>query len=81
MENPMNTHGTDGDSVTVELPKDIRRDLIAIREKYGADSAVGRRCSNLIEQMMNLEGGSPAQQAALKRLMPLAMADLKRLLN
>lgn len=61
--------------------EDTRRELIGIRVKYGAESPIGHRCSNLIEQMQNLEGGSRAQQAALKRLMPQAMADLQRLLH
>jgi hypothetical protein len=37
-----------------ELPK-IRKQLDALRLKHGADSAVGHRCSNLIEQLRNLK--------------------------
>lgn len=54
MENPMNTHGTDGDSVTVGLPE-TRARLIALRNKHDAESAIGHHLSNIVEliQMPN----------------------------
>lgn len=33
--------------------KQTRRDLIALRKKHGADSPIGHRCSNLLEQTEN----------------------------
>jgi hypothetical protein len=48
-----------------------RRDLIVMREAYGADSPVGHRCSNIVEllQMPELP----------KALLARQMADLARL--
>jgi len=60
-------------------PIDLRLALIAQREKHGADSPIGHRITNLIGQIMILQSGSPAQQAALKRLMPKAIAELVEL--
>jgi hypothetical protein len=72
LENIMNIHGTDGDSVTVVLPEDVRRDLIALRVKHGATSPIGCRCSNIIELLQ-----APEVPAAL---VARQMADLQRLL-
>jgi hypothetical protein len=72
LENIMNIHGTDGDSVTVVLPEDVRRDLIALRVKHGATSPIGCRCSNIIELLQ-----TPEVPAAL---VARQMADLQRLL-
>jgi hypothetical protein len=49
-----------------------RRDLIVMREAYGADSAVGHRCSNIVEllQMPELP----------KALLARQMSDLQQLL-
>jgi hypothetical protein len=49
-----------------------RRDLIVMREVHGADSAVGHRCSNLVELIQMLE----LPQAQYDR----QMADLRKLL-
>lgn len=48
-----------------------RRDLIVMREAHGADSAIGHRCSNIVEllQMPELP----------KALLARQMADLARL--
>jgi hypothetical protein len=40
--------------------EDARRDLIALRVKYGADSPIGHRCSNIIEMLKN--GVNPGKQ-------------------
>lgn len=37
------------------MSKAIRKQLDAMRAKHGAGTAIGHRCSNLIEQSMNLE--------------------------
>ena len=34
---------------------DIRRDMIAMRAKHGAETPIGHRCSNLIEMIPNYE--------------------------
>lgn len=34
-------------------PIDTRRHLIALRVKYGADTPIGHRCSNLVEMLGN----------------------------
>lgn len=49
-----------------------RRELIALREKHGADSPIGHRCSNIVEliQVPN----PPAE------LVQRQMSDLQRLL-
>lgn len=51
--------------------KAARRDLMAVRAAHGADSAIGHRCSNLVEllQMPELP----------KRLIEKQMNDLARL--
>lgn len=85
MEKTVNEAGNDRGSVTVALPDKAlaaaRRDLILLRRRHGAKSPIGHRCSNLMEQMLNLESGGPAQQAALKRLIPQAMKELADLVS
>lgn len=50
-----------------------RRDLIALREKHGADSPIGHRCSNIVELIQMPM--SPAD------LVQRQMSDLQRLLG
>lgn len=68
MENPMNTQGTDGDSVTVGLPEPEFQSreqkaavansyLTRLRNTHGAESTIGRLCSKLMEQLDNLPPG------------------------
>lgn len=52
--------------------ENTRRELIALRVKYGADSPVGHRTSNIIELMKQ-----PVPPVAL---IQRQMAELKRLL-
>jgi hypothetical protein len=54
-----------------DVLEQIRRDLIVMREAYGADSAIGHRCSNIVEllQMPELP----------KALLQRQMSDLARL--
>jgi hypothetical protein len=68
----VNIQQTNGRSVTEVLPEDVRRGLIALREKYGADSAIGHRCSNIVELIQMPE----VPTEFVKR----QMADLGRLL-
>ena len=42
--------------------ENTRRDLIALRVKHGADSAIGHRCSNIAEMLKN--GVNPTKQMA-----------------
>jgi hypothetical protein len=69
----VNIHETFGRSVTVGLPEDVRRDLIALRVKYGATSPIGCRCSNIVELIQVPE----VPKFQLER----QMADLQRLLH
>ena len=50
-----------------------RRDLIALREKHGADSPIGHRCSNLVELIQI--------QDPPTELVKRQMSDLQRLLG
>jgi hypothetical protein len=52
---------------------DTRRDLIALRVKHGATSAIGCRCSNIVELIQVPE----VPKFQLER----QMADLQRLLQ
>lgn len=57
-------------------PAEARRQLIAKRVAAGADSEIGHRCSNLIEQLGNLATATGAQRANLIKLMEASMRDL-----
>lgn len=62
----MGNYGTNRDL------ENTRRDLIALRVKHGAESAIGYRCSNIVELIQMPE--VPAVLVARQ------MADLQRLL-
>ena len=74
----VNASGTSGKIDTPLTQEDsrnvlekTRRDLIVMREAYGADSAVGHRCSNIVELL---------QMPELPRyLLKRQMTDLARL--
>lgn len=53
--------------------------LIAKRNFYGADSAIGHRCSNIVEQLENHRNATGDQKAALEKSIAQQMADLERL--
>jgi hypothetical protein len=53
-----------------------RADLIAKRVAAGADSPIGHRCSNLIEQLENLQGATGDQRANLIKLIGASLRDL-----
>lgn len=82
MQSSMNTQGTDGGSVTVALPDwdQTRRELIALRVTHGADSAIGHRCSNAIEQLETYQR-CPAgtQRLALRNALGRTMTELAQL--
>lgn len=68
----MNIQQTNGRSVTEVLP-DMRRSLIALRRKHGPTSAIGYRCSNILELIQVPE--------LPKALLARQTADLQRLLS
>lgn len=53
---------------------EVRRELLALRRKYDADTPIGRGCSNIDEQIQN--NAPPAliewQMARLRRLLTAA---------
>ena len=83
MPEPSNIHETNGDSVTVGLPyltiEDTRRRLIALRNKHGADSPAGHRCSNIIEQLQNMRDAEGDQRGHLVRALERQMQELANL--
>lgn len=61
--------------------EDTRRDLIALRVKHGADSAIGHHCSNVIELIQNHHDSEPGtNKLRLRNLVGRQMEDLRRLL-
>jgi len=77
----MNIHGTEAGSLTVVLPKDIRRGLFVQRLKYGAHSAIGRRLSNLIEQFKHLPNAEGEHRARLREKMLQQVDGIERLMK
>ncbi len=59
--------------------KKARADLLALRVKVGADTPVGHRCSNLIEQLQNLEGATGEQRAGLLKGIARSIAEIEGL--
>lgn len=59
-------------------PKTIRKSLDALRAKHGADTPIGHRCSNLIEQLKNYERGT-GDRWAIQQSMAKSVADLAKL--
>lgn len=53
--------------------------LIAMRVKYGADSPIGNRCSNLVEMLQNYEGAEPVRRKLLAKNIEKQMAELAKL--
>lgn len=56
-----------------------RRELIAMRVKHGAETPVGHRISNLIEQCENLRTAEGEQRANLIRSIDKSVAEIKAL--
>lgn len=57
----------------------VRRDLIATREKNGAETPIGRRCSNLIEQLESLKDATGEQRKHMEKSIAKSVAELARL--
>ncbi len=59
--------------------KDTRRDLIALRVAHGADSAIGHRCSNIVEILQNIaKATDPELIRGLKAHIKKQTDDLER---
>ena len=82
-QTPVNDSETSG-SIDAGLTQDrsgfdldaTRRSLIAMRVKHGAESPIGHRCSNLIEQLQNLETATGDQRANLQKAIAQQLAGL-----
>jgi len=61
-----------------ELEK-TRRDLIAMRSKHGAETAIGHRCSNLLGMLDSMKTATGDRRAELAKNIADQMADLERL--
>jgi hypothetical protein len=61
--------------------KAARKQLDALRAKHGADTPIGHRCSNLLEQLKNLDGATGQQRKDLEKFIAQQMADLERLFS
>lgn len=59
--------------------ENTRRSLIAMREKFGADTPEGHRCSNLVEQLQNYAGATGEQKAHLEKSISQQMEKLSKL--
>ncbi len=59
--------------------ENTRRELIAMRVKHGADTPVGHRISNLIEQCENLRTAEGVQRENLIRNIEKSMTEIKAL--
>lgn len=63
--------------------EEIRRGLIAIRFKHGADTLAGRICSDMVEQIENHKvakaTGCAFQISKLAVLMPAKVRELEKL--
>jgi len=56
-----------------------RRELLALRTKHGAETAIGHRCSNLIEMLDSMKTATGDRRAELAKNITDQMADLERL--
>lgn len=59
--------------------ENTRRDLIAKRTAAGADTPLGHRCSNLIEQLDAYRTAEGEQKANLAKSIERTMIELKML--
>lgn len=82
MESTVNEAETGPGSVTMVLPgfsldlETTRRQLIAKRNSAGANTPIGHRCSNLIEQLENLQTATGDQRTHLIASIQKSMAGL-----
>lgn len=56
--------------------ENARRDLIAKRAAAGADTEIGHRCSNLIEQLEHYQNATGDQRTNLAKSIRLSLAEL-----
>lgn len=56
--------------------ENTRRDLIGKRTAAGADTPIGHRCSNLIEQLDNYRTAEGEQRANLAKSIQRTVAEL-----
>lgn len=56
--------------------ENTRRELIALREKHKADTPIGHRCSNLVEQLQHYEKAEGEQRAHLAKSISSQMKEL-----
>ena len=56
-----------------------RRELLALRAKHGAETAIGHRCSNLLGMLDSMKTATGDQRAGLAKNITDQMADLERL--
>lgn len=73
---PVDTNGTQNRSLDVHA---LRKSLDALRVKHGADTPIGHRCSNLIEQLKNLDKVTGQQRKDLEKNIADSVADLAKL--
>lgn len=59
--------------------ENTRRELIAMRVKHGAETPVGHRISNLIEQCENLRTAEGEQRANLIKFIDKSVTEIKAL--
>lgn len=58
----------------------IRTSLLALRKKHGADTAIGHRCSNLLEQLENRAKSTDQDQRRMpEKNIGESVADLAQL--
>lgn len=57
----------------------VRKRLNAMRNRYGAQSQVGGRCSNLIEQLKNYPHTAGDQRERLEKFIAKSVEDLAKL--
>ena len=58
--------------------EDTRRNLIAMRVRFGANMPKGYRCSNLIEQIENLRHATGEQKTNLHKAIRKSIAELNQ---
>jgi hypothetical protein len=59
--------------------ENTRRDLIAMRVRHGADTPIGHRCSNIVEQLKNIQTASGDQRVGLEAAIKKQLAELAAL--
>lgn len=63
---------------TFEL-ETTRRNLIAMRQFFGADTPEGHRCSNIVELLENREGATVGHLAEIDKNIAEQISDLEKL--